>query len=391
GPNAGHTVVIGEQRCIIRMVPSGIFHPHPLCVLGPGMVIDPIALVEELRHLQSLGIDASPKRIVISQSAHVITPYHILVDSLRESGRRPLGTTQRGVGPAYESKARRHGMRIGDLIDRERCATWLREIYSALVPFFRDVQADPPPFDVVLSSLEEAASVLAPFVGSSSAIIHGALQKNQRILAEGAQGTLLDLDHGTYPYVTSSTAIAGGACVGLGIGPRAIDRVVAVAKSYITRVGHGPMPTEISGPLGELIRKRGHEFGSVTGRPRRCGWLDLPALKYAAQINGATELALTKVDVLRGIDPIRVCVAYRFDGQSLDTLDPWLVDKAEPTYLDIPGFNDEELAPPFSPSLQSLLHLIASYVQIPIRWLGTGPERSSLIELADCFEQLLHH
>ncbi|WP_437812771.1 adenylosuccinate synthase [Sorangium sp. So ce1078] len=312
GPNAGHTLVVGGEKLIVRLIPSGILRSNARCVMAQGMVVDPGVLVSEIDAVEARGC-STQGRLFVSDRAHLILPYHPLVDSLREAaaadGAR-LGTTKRGIGPCYEDKASRRGARLGDLRDMKRLAQLVSRSIEAWTPTLRALGGEPPSLDAILEELTPLAKRITPLLADTSQLIDGALRRGERVLLEGAQGTLLDIDHGTFPFVTSSSAIAGGACVGAGVGPTRIRRVLGLAKAYCTRVGEGPFPTELGGALGDRLRSVGGEYGSVTGRPRRTGWLDLPALRYAARVNGLDGIALTKLDVLTGMPELKVCVAY---------------------------------------------------------------------------------
>ncbi|WP_437957919.1 adenylosuccinate synthase [Sorangium sp. So ce119] len=312
GPNAGHTLVVGGEKLIVRLIPSGILRSNARCVMAQGMVVDPGVLVSEIDAVEARGC-STDGRLFVSDRAHLILPFHPLVDSLREASAADgvrLGTTKRGIGPCYEDKASRRGARLGDLRDMKRLAQLVARAIEAWTPTLRALGGEPPSLDAILDELAPLAKRITPLLADTSQLIDGALRRGERVLLEGAQGTLLDIDHGTFPFVTSSSAIAGGACVGAGVGPTRIRRVLGLAKAYCTRVGEGPFPTELAGALGERLRSVGGEYGSVTGRPRRTGWLDLPALRYAARVNGLDGIALTKLDVLTGMPELKVCVAY---------------------------------------------------------------------------------
>ncbi|WP_437589735.1 adenylosuccinate synthase [Sorangium sp. So ce1000] len=312
GPNAGHTLVVGGEKLIVRLIPSGILRSNARCVMAQGMVVDPGVLVAEIDAVEARGC-STQGRLFVSDRAHLILPFHPLVDSLREAAAADgvrLGTTKRGIGPCYEDKASRRGARLGDLRDMKRLAQLVSRSLEAWTPTLRALGGEPPSLDAILDELTPLAKRITPLLADTSQLIDGSLRRGERVLLEGAQGTLLDIDHGTFPFVTSSSAIAGGACVGAGVGPTRIRRVLGLAKAYCTRVGEGPFPTELDGQLGERLRSVGGEYGSVTGRPRRTGWLDLPALRYAARVNGLDGIALTKLDVLTGMPELKVCVAY---------------------------------------------------------------------------------
>jgi adenylosuccinate synthase len=342
GANAGHTLVVGGQKTVIRLVPSGVLHEKPICVLGPGMVIDPGVLLDELDTLRSRGaLDASFSRVVVSDRAHLVLPHHVLVDQLRESGPSAIGTTKRGVGPAYEDKVARRGVRAIDLCDGERLAARVKANVDAWLPTIRALGGEEPSVPSILATLETQAKRLVPLVRDASDVLHDARARGANVLLEGAQGTMLDIDHGTYPHVTSSTVLAGGGASGTGLAPTDIDRVVGITKAYTTRVGGGPFPSEMPEALAERLRKAGGEFGAVTGRPRRCGWLDIPVLRHAVRFNGISALALTKLDVLSGWDPIRIAVAYELDGRRLERPPAAGLDRVVPVYEDLPGWTED--------------------------------------------------
>jgi adenylosuccinate synthase len=339
GHNAGHTVYVRGRKFILRLIPSGILHPGILCVIGNGVVVDPQALFAEVEELTRNGIDVD-NRIIISDKAHLILPYHRDLDLLSEArrGERKIGTTSRGIGPAYEDKIARRGIRVGDLADPSALEQEVRDNVTARNRLVQDSTMDWRP---VFQQLVSAGERMRPWVRDVSLFLAGAMREGKAILFEGAQGTLLDVDHGTYPYVTSSNASIGGVCTGLGVGPRAIGGVLGVVKAYTTRVGEGPLPTELSGAMGDRLRESGHEYGAVTGRPRRCGWYDAVAARYGVRINGLDALALTKLDVLDGLDDIPICTAYRCSGKTLTDFPSDLTQLAacEPVYETMPGWS----------------------------------------------------
>ena len=338
GHNAGHTVYVNRTKFILRLIPSGILHPGVTCVIGNGVVVDPQALLSEVDELARNGIDVD-NRIVISDKAHLILPYHRDLDLLSEArrGERKIGTTSRGIGPAYEDKIARRGIRAGDLADPAGLEQNIRDNVTARNRLVQDSTMDWKP---VLDQVLRLAERMRPWIRDVSVMLAGAMQDGKSILFEGAQGTLLDIDHGTYPYVTSSNASIGGVCTGLGVPPKAIGRVLGVAKAYTTRVGEGPLPTELIGEMGNRLRESGHEYGAVTGRPRRCGWYDAVAVRYAVRINGLDGLALTKLDVLDGLSEIPVCVAYQCSGKTLTDFpsDMLQLARCEPVYETMPGW-----------------------------------------------------
>jgi len=340
GNNAGHTVVVGDKTFKLHLIPSGILYPSVACVIGNGVVIDPEILLKEIETLAKQGVKVTPKRLKISSIAHVILPYHKLLDQAQEAGRsdEKIGTTGRGIGPAYTDKVARFGVRVLDLFNKESFTKKLKKReWHKLIPDLKLTEEE------VVETYMAFAKRLEPFVEDTSLFINDAIKAGKRILMEGAQGTLLDVDHGTYPYVTSSNPIAGAACTGAGIGPHKIDQVIGVTKAYATRVGEGPFPTEDHGDQGEYLRTKGCEFGTTTNRPRRCGWLDLVVLRYAVRVNGLTEICLTKLDVLDGLKTIKVCNSYKTPNGIISELpmDPELFSKCEPIYDEVPGWKEE--------------------------------------------------
>ena len=387
GANAGHTLKFDDQTIVLHLIPSGMFNGDSKCVIGNGVVIDPIALMDEITEVEKLNTNLE-NRLFISSSAHVILPYHKILDQIKEKnrGKDAIGTTGRGIGPAYVSKVSRVGIRMSDLLHenllREKISTNLSDINSALVHIYGEETLDA---DDMMEALKPAMKRLKGYICNSTDLLHTALEKGESILLEGAQGSLLDVDHGTYPYVTSSSPTAGGACTGSGIPPLAITHATGITKAYCTRVGNGPFPTELDGEFGETLRKNGQEFGATTGRPRRCGWLDLPALKYAVRLNGMNELALTKLDVLDDFDTIRVCTHYKLNGMETTVfpLDADLVDELEPVYKEFEGWNcstrdisDFENLPE---KAQKYIRYIEEYTGVRFTIISTGPKRSETI------------
>ncbi|MCA9674697.1 MAG: adenylosuccinate synthase [Kofleriaceae bacterium] len=393
GANAGHTLVIGGQKLVTHLVPSGVLHPGKMCVLGDGMVVDPHTLLEEIAACQDRGLLASGE-LLVGEGAHVILPYHRLVEGLREDQRKAIGTTRRGIGPAYEAKVGRRGVRVRDLLRPARLAELVAQNVDELTPLMRHLGGDAPAADEVQRWIDEALAAgerLRPFVTDTSRWVYRAIQAGKHVLFEGAQGGLLDIDHGTYPYVTSSSTIAAGACQGVGIGPTAIDRVIGITKAYATRVGGGPFPTELDGDEGDRLRQAGGEFGATTGRPRRCGWLDLPALRLGARLSGMGGLALTKLDVLGGLPEVKACVGYKLDGHELDELpmDPEDVARAEPVYQSWPGWGP---MPAGARTLEDLPAAARRYVEaierlagVPFTMVSVGADRTETILLDDVF------
>ncbi|MDZ7720452.1 MAG: adenylosuccinate synthase [Balneolaceae bacterium] len=387
GANAGHTLKFDDTTIVLHLIPSGLFNGNSKCIIGNGVVIDPIALVEELEEVQSHDINLEG-RLFISSSAHLILPYHKVLDNVKEKNRGSdaIGTTGRGIGPAYVSKVSRIGIRMDDLIDEvtlnEKIRKNLNDINRALENVYGE---DPLDADEMIEQLRPAIETVKPFVCNTSQILHQAIEDGESILLEGAQGSLLDVDHGTYPYVTSSCPTAGGACTGSGIPPLAITQAMGITKAYCTRVGNGPFPTELNGESGELLRKSGEEFGATTGRPRRCGWLDLVALKYAVQLNGMNELALTKLDVLDEFDEIKVCTEYKLDGETTKTfpLDTENVEKVKPVYKSFKGWNsstrEASTFDDLPENAKKYIAFLENYIGVKFNIISTGPKRSETI------------
>jgi len=383
GHNAGHTVYVNGTKFVLRLIPSGILHPDVICVIGNGVVVDPQALFSELDELSRNGIDVR-NRLFVSDKAHLILPYHRDLDLLSEArrGERKIGTTSRGIGPAYEDKIGRRGIRAGDLADPEALEQNVRDNVVARNRLVQDSHMEWQP---VLAQLRESGKRLLPMVRDISLMLAEAMRAGKSILFEGAQGTLLDIDHGTYPYVTSSNASIGGVCTGLGVGPRAIDGVLGVVKAYTTRVGEGPLPTELTGEMGNRLRDSGNEYGAVTGRPRRCGWYDAVAVRYGVRINGLDALALTKLDVLDGLDRIEVCTAYRCGSRTLTEFPSDLSQLAacEPVYESMPGWDaPTKGAKRFADLPENARRYIARLEQVsgvPAAIVSTGSDRDDTI------------
>ncbi len=384
GNNAGHTIVIGEERFALTLIPSGVLSPRVTPVIGNGCVVDPVVLLEEMDTLAARGID--PGRVRISANAHLIMPYHKKLDAVMERflGRQQIGTTKRGIGPAYMDKFSRHGIRVQDLFDpkifRTKLETVLKDKNKLLTKVYNSLPMEEGPIAEQYLGL---ADRLYDHVADTSLLIWEALQRGEHVLFEGAQGTLLDIDHGTYPFVTSSSPTAGGVGPGAGIGPTAIDRVVGVAKAYISRVGSGPFPTELDSEIGERMVEVGGEFGTVTGRRRRCGWLDGVALRYAVRVNGLTELAFTKLDVLSGFERIRVATAYDSLGNRYTEFprQQRVLYNCKPVYDDLPGWEDDisgvERFEDLPKEAQEYIHYVEEHAGVPITMVSVGPQRSA--------------
>jgi adenylosuccinate synthase len=389
GPNAGHTLVVGNDKLVVRLIPSGILREKTTCVLAQGMAIDPGSLVGELDELARRGLVRARDSLVVSDRAHAILPYHVLVDGLREQTVDALGTTKRGVGPCYEDKVGRRGLPLGALRDLKRAEEMVVRALAHWEPIAVALGGKVPTVGEVMETLRPLAERIVPMLAETSKLVERAVRDGKRVLFEGAQGTLLDIDHGTYPFVTSSHATAGGACTGVGVGPSRIDSVVGLVKAYCTRVGGGPFPTELTDDTGERLRQRGAEFGSVTGRPRRTGWLDLPALRYAVRVNGLDGLALTKLDVLTGLDTVHVCVGYETPGGVSPEFPIDDAVRAKPVYEPMRGWTEELGA---ARSLAALPEAARAYVQrierdagCPVVLVSVGSRRDETIVLKDPF------
>ena len=387
GANAGHTIKWGDETFVLHLIPSGIFHEGTACVIGNGVVIDPKALMDEIRQIEALGYPVAG-RLKISHNAHLIMPYHKALDEAKERWRdaEAIGTTGRGIGPAYVDKFARSGIRVVDLLDRDglrkKLTAAIGEKNDILSAIYGSERLD---VDAIVDEYVEFDQQIDPYVTDTSAFLNDALAEGKSILAEGAQGALLDVDHGTYPYVTSSHPTSGGARTGLGIPPTAIDRIIGIVKAYSTRVGNGPFPTELEDETGERLRAEGHEFGATTGRPRRCGWLDLVALNYTSRLNGFTELAVTKLDVMSGLPELKVCTAYEIDGKTTERFptDLRTLDRARPVYETLPGFSGDlsearDIAD-LPDAARDYLQFVSDRLKVPITVIGTGPKREETL------------
>jgi len=387
GANAGHTICWGDKTFVLHLVPSGIFHEGVSCVIGNGVVIDPVAVIDEIRMIKELGYQVEG-RLFISHNAHLIMPYHKAVEQVRERYRDAdaIGTTGRGIGPAYMDKFARTGIRVVDLLDRDVLSMKLKRAIEEKNQILRSIYgAEELNVDAIIEEYVEFDRLIDPYVIDAPQYLNAALKEGKHILAEGAQGALLDVDFGTYPYVTSSHPTVGGCCTGLGVPPTEINRIIGIVKAYCTRVGNGPFPTELLDETGELLRKTGNEFGATTGRPRRCGWLALVALRYTSMINGFTELAITKLDVLNGLPSIQVATSYRYDGKETTRFpsEGHTLEKVTPVYETMPGWEaDIRTADRFEdlPEVtQEYLQFIASTVGVDITMISTGPKREQTI------------
>jgi len=385
GANAGHTVVIGEKEYVLHLIPAGIFHPHVTCVIGNGVVVDPIALMQEIEQLRQLKIDFRG-RLLISHNAHLIMPYHKLLDTIREQTAEKIGTTGRGIGPAYIDKFMRTGIRIVDLLDRKVFAAKLKrniqEKNQILQRIYGKAELE---VDEIVSQYVEFDRKIDEYVTDTAVYLNDALKRGKRILAEGAQGALLDIDHGTYPFVTSSNPTSGGACTGLGIPPTSVTSILGVVKAYSTRVGNGPLPTELRDRLGETLRKTGGEYGATTGRPRRCGWFDSFSVRYSSIVNGIQEIAVTKLDILDGFDKIDICTGYLLRGKPLKNFptDMATLEMVEPVYETHPGWMEPTSKIKSYKGLpakaRKYLKAIGKLTGTKVRMISVGARRDQLI------------
>ncbi|SFG74433.1 adenylosuccinate synthase [Neptunomonas qingdaonensis] len=393
GHNAGHTLVIDGKKTVLHLIPSGILRDKVLCLIGNGVVLSPEALLKEMRGLEAAGVPVR-ERLKLSPACPLILPYHVALDQAREAarGEAKIGTTGRGIGPAYEDKVARRGLRLSDLMDAERFETKLREVMKyhnfVLKNYYQAEEVD---VDSMLAEALEMAEQLRPLVADVTAILHKMRKNGENIMFEGAQGSLLDIDHGTYPYVTSSNTTAGGASTGSGFGPLYLDYILGITKAYTTRVGSGPFPTELGCKVGQHLGERGHEFGATTGRSRRCGWFDAVALKHAIQVNSVSGICLTKLDVLDGLEVINVCIGYRdADGNRVETLTGSEdYEAVEPIYEELPGWSDSTVG---AQSLADLPVAARNYItrleellETPVDIISTGPDRIETIVLRDPF------
>ncbi len=395
GHNAGHTLVIEGNKTVLHLIPSGILRVGVRCLIGNGVVLSPVALLEEIDMLEADGVPAR-ERLGISESCPLILPYHIALDQAREvaRGKKAIGTTGRGIGPAYEDKVSRRGIRLGELLDPAHFTERLREVMEyhnfALVNYFK---ADAVDYQRVLDEALAQGEKIAPMVEDSPGTLHRLRAEGKSIMFEGAQGALLDIDHGTYPYVTSSTTTAGGAASGSGVGPRDLDYVLGIVKAYTTRVGAGPFPTELFDDDGQYLGEKGHEFGATTGRQRRCGWLDVVALRRSLQVNSVTGMCITKLDVLDGMKTVKICVAYRLDGREIDTppVGADLFEKCEPVLVEMPGWSESTVGTRSMDKLPQAARDYLSRVEelcggVPIDIISTGPDREETLIRRHPFE-----
>jgi adenylosuccinate synthase len=393
GHNAGHTVVLGDEKYVLHLIPSGILHKKTICVIGNGVVVEPAALIEEIVGLKRRGIRVSGN-LLISKNAHLIMPYHLALDSAHEKskGKKCIGTTGRGIGPTYVDKMARTGLRVGDVLHpdlfMDKLSANVKQVNFLMKYLYKSGGFKA---EKIFTEYMKYGGILKKHIADTDRVIGEAVAAGKNLLCEGAQGTLLDVDHGTYPYVTSSNSVAGGACTGLGIGPTRISRVIGVVKAYTTRVGSGPFPTEISGPAGEEIREKGGEYGATTGRPRRCGWLDTVILRHAARVNGFSGMAITKLDILDGLEKIKICTAYRYKGKMLTEFPKELsvIERCVPVYEELEGWRKSTLGIKEFKKLprkaQAYIKKMEMLTGVKADMISTGQKRDELIVIREEF------
>lgn len=388
GNNAGHTIIVGDKKIVLHLIPSGILHSHCVSLIGHGVVFDPEAFKTELDEVTASGVEINSRNLKVSANASVITYYNRLLDGLRESqGRVKIGTTGRGIGPAYEDKISRRGIKLRDLLDRKTLIEKLRHNLSEKEILFKELyQADYPTVEEEADRLMGLGETVAPFLTDTFSYLDNALREGKKVLFEGAQGVLLDIDYGSYPFVTSSSTAYGGIYTGAGLPGKKVEEVLGITKAYTTRVGEGPFPTELFEPIGEKIQQKGGEFGATTGRKRRCGWLDLPLLKYTVKASNLSSLALTKLDVLSEMEQLKVCDGYSYKGQIIDCAYPGIdLSEVEPVYREFTPFTDQFKGEELSKDIKTYIKAIEDFVEVPVGILAYGPERSEIQFLKDYF------
>jgi adenylosuccinate synthase len=394
GNNAGHTLVVGDEKVVLHLIPSGILHEGKRCVIGNGVVLDPEVFIMEITRLKSNGYLKDDKALVLSEGLHIIMPYHKRIDIAREkkSGSKKIGTTGRGIGPAYEDKIGRRGIRLMDLLDEKAFTRKVQDVLEEKNLILTQLLGEAPfTFEEIYNEYRPYAETLRKYVADTSLLLHKEIKAGKSLLFEGAQGTLLDVDHGTYPYVTSSSTCSGGACTGSGVSPREIHEVIGISKAYATRVGSGPFPTELECETGEMLRQAGREFGSTTGRPRRTGWFDALVARYAVRVNGLTGIAITKLDVLSGLETVKVCVGYKYQGEVLDEVPGSfeVMEQCTPIYEEYPGWTEDITK---AKSMAELPENARKYVQrigeladVEVVLVSVGPRRDETIVLRNPF------
>jgi len=394
GNNAGHTLVVGNEKVVLHLIPSGILHEGKRCIIGNGVVLDPEVFIKEIVKLKSSGRIKDDSCLLLSESLHIIMPYHKRIDIAREakSGDKKIGTTGRGIGPCYEDKIGRRGIRLMDLLNEEVFARKLKEFLVEKNFLLEQLLGEAPcVFEEILAEYRGYAEILKKYVADTSLVLGNDIKGGKKVLFEGAQGTLLDVDHGTYPYVTSSSTCAGGACTGSGASPRDIHEIIGISKAYVTRVGSGPFPTELLDETGEQLRQTGGEFGATTGRPRRCGWFDAMVVRYAVRVNGLTGIALTKLDVLSDFDTVKVCTGYLYEGKMLESLPAALevFENCQPVYEELPGWRTDITAAKSFEELpenaRAYVHRLQELAGCQIVMVSVGPRRDQTITLRNPF------
>lgn len=395
GNNAGHTLVVGDQKTVLHLIPSGILHPGKRCIIGNGVVLDPQVFIKEIEGLKSRGYMQDDSQLVIDGNVHIIMPWHTAIDLAREEakGDKKIGTTGRGIGPAYEDKIGRRGIRLNDLVRADvfarKVEEYLPEKNFLLEKFLGKTPLDQ---DSIITEYNAYAEVLQKYLGCASTLLCQSVEANRNLLFEGAQGALLDIDHGTYPFVTSSSTVAGGACTGAGIGPRTIDQVIGISKAYVTRVGSGPFPTELDDEMGDMLRKAGQEFGATTGRPRRCGWFDAVALREAVRTSGLTGLAITKLDVLNELETIKICTGYSYRGEMLEYFprDFEVLRECKPVYEELEGWQTDisemRTLEELPAQARAYLDKLGEITNCPPVLVSIGPRRDQTIQLSNPFD-----
>jgi len=396
GNNAGHTLVVGDEKVVLHLIPSGILHEGKRCVIGNGVVLDPEVFIMEITRLKANGYLKDDSALLLSEALHIIMPYHKRIDIAREakSGSKKIGTTGRGIGPCYEDKTGRRGIRLMDLLDEKTFSRKVKDVLEEKNLILTQLLGDKPfSFQEIYDEYMGYAETLRKYAADTSLLLHKDIKAGKSLLFEGAQGTLLDVDHGTYPFVTSSSTCSGGACTGSGVSPREIHEVIGISKAYATRVGSGPFPTELEDATGEALRQAGREFGSTTGRPRRCGWFDAPVARYAVRVNGLSGIAITKLDVLSGLETVKVCTAYTYQGSVLEEVPASLeiMEQCTPIYEELPGWSEDITG---AKSLDELPANARSYVArieelsgAPVVLVSVGPRRDETIVLRNPFER----
>jgi adenylosuccinate synthase len=380
GHNAGHTIWVDGTKYALHLIPSGVLNPDAINIIGNGVVVSPAALIKEMKQFDDLE-----GRLFVSESAHMILGFHEAIDQAKERlrGKKAIGTTGRGIGPAYSEKIARAGFRLGELRDIDALTARILEYFEQNGAIYKALEIDAPEAEALKAELTGYADALLPYLSNTTKMVWELLEKDKNVLLEGAQGTMLDIDHGTYPYVTSSSTISAGACIGLGISPKDIGKVTGIVKAYCTRVGNGPFPTEDFGSEGDRLREQGHEFGTTTGRPRRCGWFDAVATKFASRINGCDELSIMKLDVLDGFDEVKICVGYEIDGETIDYM-PLDIERVKPVYQSFPGWEKSEGIRTWDAlpeTAKTYLKAIETLTDTKIGMVSTSPDRNDTIIL----------